>query len=110
MNSKFELSDEIKKIFLDYSWEGNIRELRNYIEYLTCIDGVFILRKRVTYNPKLYHVPFFPVLPLVGFAGGCYLILSTFKDSPKSALLGLPVFHYCKSKNKNNNQDKDTIA
>ncbi len=37
LNSKFELSDEIKKIFLNYSWEGNIRELRNYIEYLTCI-------------------------------------------------------------------------
>jgi transcriptional regulator with PAS, ATPase and Fis domain len=38
LNSKFELSDEIKKIFLNYSWEGNIRELRNYIEYLTCIS------------------------------------------------------------------------
>lgn len=37
LNSKFELSDEIKKIFLNYSWEGNVRELRNYIEYLTCI-------------------------------------------------------------------------
>lgn len=37
LNSKFELSDEIKKIFLNYSWEGNIRELKNYIEYLTCV-------------------------------------------------------------------------
>lgn len=37
LNSHFELSDEIKNIFLNYSWEGNIRELRNYIEYLTCI-------------------------------------------------------------------------
>lgn len=37
LNSKFELSDEIKKIFLNYCWEGNIRELKNYIEYLTCV-------------------------------------------------------------------------
>lgn len=38
LKSKFTLSEEIKKIFLNYSWEGNIRELRNYIEYLTCIS------------------------------------------------------------------------
>ncbi len=69
------------------------------------IGGVFILRKRVTHNPKLYHVPFYPVLPLIGFGGGCYLIFVTFKDSPQSALLGLgitllglPVYYYCKSK------------
>lgn len=37
LNSEFELSDELEKIFLNYSWEGNIRELKNYIEYLTCI-------------------------------------------------------------------------
>lgn len=72
------------------------------------IGGVFILRKRVERNPNLYHVPFFPVLPLVGFCGGCYLIFATFKDSPKSAilglaitLLGLPVYYYCKSREKN---------
>lgn len=75
------------------------------------IAGVFILRKRFTHNPKLYHVPFFPVLPLLGFVGGCYLIFATFKDSPKSALLGLgitllglPVYYYCK------NQSKDIAA
>ena len=38
LDSKFQLSKEIEKIFLDYTWEGNIRELRNYIEYLTCIS------------------------------------------------------------------------
>lgn len=72
------------------------------------IGGVFILRKRVTHNPKLYHVPFYPILPLIGFFGGCYLIFATFKDSPKSALLGigitllgLPVYYYCKRKNNN---------
>ncbi|MBI6871089.1 APC family permease [Clostridium aciditolerans] len=69
------------------------------------IGGVFILRKRVTRNPKLYHVPLFPILPIVGFGGGCYLLFATFKDSPSSALLGLaitlvglPVYFYCKHK------------
>ncbi|MBP1744560.1 MAG: hypothetical protein H6Q58_1538 [Firmicutes bacterium] len=38
LGSDFELSDDIKRIFLDYSWEGNIRELRNYVEYLTCVS------------------------------------------------------------------------
>lgn len=76
------------------------------------IGGVFILRKRVIHNPKLYHVPLFPILPLVGFGGGCYLIFATFKDSPKSALLGLgitllglPVYYYCKRKNNNVNKN-----
>jgi len=40
LGSDFELSEEIKRIFLNYSWEGNIRELRNYAEYFTCVaDG-----------------------------------------------------------------------
>lgn len=29
----FDLSEEVKAIFLGYSWEGNVRELRNSIEY-----------------------------------------------------------------------------
>jgi sigma-54 dependent transcriptional regulator, acetoin dehydrogenase operon transcriptional activator AcoR len=37
LGSDFELSEEIKRIFLNYSWEGNIRELRNYAEYFTCV-------------------------------------------------------------------------
>lgn len=31
---KMNLSDEVKEHFLNYSWEGNIRELRNCFEYL----------------------------------------------------------------------------
>lgn len=31
---KMNLTDEVKKHFLNYSWEGNIRELRNCFEYL----------------------------------------------------------------------------
>lgn len=31
----FELSDEVRQIFLQYRWPGNIRELRNVVEYLS---------------------------------------------------------------------------
>jgi transcriptional regulator with PAS, ATPase and Fis domain len=31
---KIELSDEVKKFFVEYSWEGNVREVRNCVEYL----------------------------------------------------------------------------
>lgn len=31
----FELSGEVRQIFLEYRWPGNIRELRNVVEYLS---------------------------------------------------------------------------
>lgn len=54
LNSKFELSQEIKNIFLNYSWEGNIRELRNYIEYLTCISEDKITIEDLPFNLSNY--------------------------------------------------------
>jgi len=50
LGSKFQLSEEINKIFLDYTWEGNIRELRNYIEYLTCISEGEITVEDLPFN------------------------------------------------------------
>ncbi|MGE5627257.1 MAG: sigma-54 interaction domain-containing protein [Solirubrobacterales bacterium] len=38
LNSSFHLNEEIENLFLNYSFDGNIRELRNYIEYLTCLS------------------------------------------------------------------------
>lgn len=35
LNSHFTLTPEVVDAFLNYSWDGNIRELNNYIEYLT---------------------------------------------------------------------------
>lgn len=35
LNSNFEMSPDLKKLFINHSWDGNVRELRNYIEYLT---------------------------------------------------------------------------
>ena len=38
----FELSKEVKDIFLNYSWNGNVRELQNYVEYFTYLDKAII--------------------------------------------------------------------
>ncbi len=81
-----------------------------WIFYTLGVVGVFILRKRMPHNPKLYHVPLFPVVPIIGILGGVYLMVGTLKDSPLSAMLGvgltligLPVYYYCKNKNKTTN-------
>lgn len=38
LNTNFELTDTVKSIFLNYPWLGNVRELRNLIEYFSCLD------------------------------------------------------------------------
>lgn len=38
INTNFELSDNVKNIFLHYCWEGNIRELQNLAEYFSYLD------------------------------------------------------------------------
>lgn len=35
---RFILSEEAKDIFLNHNWSGNVRELRNYVEYLTYMN------------------------------------------------------------------------
>jgi len=32
-NSNFHISDKAKDLLLNYNWDGNVRELRNYVEY-----------------------------------------------------------------------------
>lgn len=38
LDVKFNLSNELVEIFKTYSWEGNIRELRNLVEYCSYLD------------------------------------------------------------------------
>jgi len=38
IGGQFQLSDEIRRLFRQYEWPGNIRELRNVVEYL-CFTG-----------------------------------------------------------------------
>ena len=39
---KFVLSDEVKDLFENYIWEGNVRQLKNYIEYFANLDKLVI--------------------------------------------------------------------
>jgi len=41
-NSNFRLSDKAKDLLLNYSWDGNVRELRNYVEYFVNLDKPII--------------------------------------------------------------------
>lgn len=77
-----------------------------WIFFTLGVFGVFILRKRVQHNDKLYKVPFYPITPILGIIGGVYLMYSTLTGSFKQAMLGigltligLPVYYYCKNKN-----------
>ncbi|WP_313370919.1 sigma 54-interacting transcriptional regulator, partial [Sedimentibacter sp.] len=42
LSGKFILSKEAEKAFAQHNWSGNVRELRNYVEYLTYMDIPFI--------------------------------------------------------------------
>ncbi|MGM0437468.1 MAG: sigma-54 interaction domain-containing protein [Bacillota bacterium] len=38
LNAQFELSKKALEVFFEHNWEGNVRELRNYIEYFSNLD------------------------------------------------------------------------
>ena len=70
----------------------------------------------MTHNPKLYHVPLYPYIPIIGILGGAYLMFATIKDSPISALLGLgltllglPVYYYCKIRSKKDDENSNIV-
>ena len=77
-----------------------------WIFYTIGIAGVFILRRKVPRDPKRYHVPLYPFIPIVAIAGGSFMIFSTITNSFSHAmigigltLIGLPVYYYNKKKN-----------
>ncbi len=42
LGGNFVLSPQVKNAFLSHSWMGNVRELHNYVEYLTYLDKEYI--------------------------------------------------------------------
>ncbi len=42
LQGRFQLSDDIKELFRNYDWPGNIRELRNVVDYL-CFTGHMVI-------------------------------------------------------------------
>ena len=47
---KFTLSNEVKCLFKDYNWEGNVRQLKNYIEYFANLDKLTIETEDIPMN------------------------------------------------------------
>lgn len=42
LDGHFTLSPQVKNAFISHDWKGNVRELHNYVEYLTYLDKDFI--------------------------------------------------------------------
>lgn len=77
-----------------------------WIFFTMAVFGVFILRRKFKNNPAPFRVPLYPITPIVGVAGGLYIIISTlFTDTMFAlvglviTLVGLPVYYFIK-KNK----------
>ncbi len=52
-----DLNDEVKNIFLAYEWKGNVRELRNAIEYAVSVeDSEYITRKSLPYQINMDEI------------------------------------------------------
>ncbi|OWR30179.1 amino acid permease [Saccharibacillus sp. O23] len=74
-----------------------------WIFFTAGVFGVFVLRRTVGTEPGRYRVPLYPITPIVGIAGGLYILVSTLMDSPVRSLIGigitligLPVFYWMK--------------
>lgn len=74
-----------------------------WIFFTAGVFGVFILRRTVAPSAGRYRVPLYPITPIIGIAGGLYILGSTLMDSPGRSLIGigitligLPVFYYMK--------------
>ena len=42
LGSKFIISPQVKDVFMSHEWRGNVRELHNYVEYLSHLDLDYI--------------------------------------------------------------------
>lgn len=75
-----------------------------WIFFVMTVIGIFILRKHHKHlDTSSYHVPLYPITPIIGIVGGIYIIINTlFTDTAYSlyglgiTLIGLPVYYYIK--------------
>lgn len=76
-----------------------------WIFFTLGVIGVFRLRKRGLSSKTGYRVPLYPITPIIGAAGGIFILCSTLIESPTRSfvgilltLLGLPVYAILKKK------------
>lgn len=72
-----------------------------WIFYTMAFVGIFILRKRWPNAERYYKVPLYPIIPILGIAGGVFVIISTTFVQPTIALLsivfvlaGMPIYFF----------------
>lgn len=96
-----------------YVLSGSFEALTNlavfavWIFFVMTVYGIFILRSKHKNIERPYKVPLFPIVPMIGIAGGIYILISTLITSTSYALfglaitaLGLPVYLFIKKRNK----------
>ena len=94
-----------------YIFSGSFNMLTNllifvlWIFFTMGVAGLFILRRRGLAQKDAYRVALYPVTPVVGIAGGLFILVSTMVSSPVRslvgigiALLGLPVYVWLEKK------------
>lgn len=110
INDKFEtpLNAFIIEVALAclYVFSGSFETLTNlamfvlWIFFTMAVAGIFILRNKHKHIERPFKVPLYPIVPLIGVAGGIYIIISTLITNTSLALygllitaLGLPVYY-----------------
>lgn len=80
-----------------YVFSGSFETLTNlavftmWIFFVMTVAGIFILRSKHKDIKRPYTVPLFPIVPIIGVAGGIYILISTLISSTSYALYGLGV-------------------
>ncbi|GLC31085.1 APC family permease [Clostridium omnivorum] len=62
-----------------------------WIFFVMTVGGIFILRKKHKDLARTYSVPLYPIVPIIGIAGGIYIIISTLITDTRYALFGIVV-------------------
>ncbi|MDO4265046.1 MAG: amino acid permease [Eubacteriales bacterium] len=85
----------------DFNLLTDIGSFVIWVFYILCFVGIFILRRRWSERERPYRVPLYPVMPLLGAAGGILVLISTVMYQPfvaavsvLSVLAGVPVYAY----------------
>lgn len=80
-----------------YVLSGSFETLTNlavfvvWIFFVMTVAGIFILRSKFKHLTSSYKVPLYPFIPIVGIAGGLYIIVSTMMTDTKNALFGIAI-------------------
>jgi APA family basic amino acid/polyamine antiporter len=96
-----------------YVLSGSFETLTNlavfvmWIFFLMTVAGIFILRSKHKELERPYTVPLYPFVPIIGIAGGIYILISTILTSTSYALygivvtlLGIPLYIFIKKQQK----------